>query len=55
MSAEATMTLSRTADLEDTTAVGCGSDGFVQAARQLLLEAGCDPQRIRTERFGLGG
>jgi ferredoxin-NADP reductase len=30
----------------------CGSDGFVETASQLLLDAGYDPQEIRTERFG---
>ena len=33
----------------------CGSNGFVEAANRLVLEAGCDPQRIRTERFGPTG
>ena len=33
----------------------CGSNGFVEAASRLLLEAGCDPGRIRTERFGPTG
>ncbi len=43
------------ADLEDATAFVCGSNRRVQAARQLLLEVGCEPQRIRTERLGLTG
>jgi ferredoxin-NADP reductase len=30
----------------------CGSNGFVETASQLLLDAGYDPQEIRTERFG---
>jgi ferredoxin-NADP reductase len=30
----------------------CGSHGFVEAASELLLEAGLDAQQIRTERFG---
>lgn len=34
------------------TAFVCGSNGFVEAAAGLLLEAGFAPQRIRTERFG---
>jgi ferredoxin-NADP reductase len=42
-------------DLEMTTAFVCGSNGFVEAASRLLLEAGCEPQRIRTERFGPTG
>ncbi|MDX6648083.1 MAG: hypothetical protein QOJ97_34 [Solirubrobacteraceae bacterium] len=34
------------------TAFVCGSHGFVEAATSLLLDAGLDAQRIRTERFG---
>jgi ferredoxin-NADP reductase len=30
----------------------CGSNAFVEAASDLLLEAGLDASRIRTERFG---
>jgi ferredoxin-NADP reductase len=33
----------------------CGSNGFVEAAARLLLQAGCEPERIRTERFGPTG
>jgi ferredoxin-NADP reductase len=33
----------------------CGSNGFVEAASRLLLDAGYDPSRIRTERFGPTG
>jgi ferredoxin-NADP reductase len=33
----------------------CGSNGFVETAAQLLLEAGFDPASIRTERFGPTG
>jgi ferredoxin-NADP reductase len=33
----------------------CGSNGFVEAASQLLLAAGLDPTAIRTERFGPTG
>ena len=33
----------------------CGSNGFVETASQLLMDAGFDPQRIRTERFGPTG
>jgi ferredoxin-NADP reductase len=33
----------------------CGSNGFVEAASQLLLAAGYLPERIRTERFGPTG
>ena len=37
------------------TAFVCGSNGFVEAASGLLLEAGFEPQRIKTERFGPTG
>jgi ferredoxin-NADP reductase len=37
------------------TAFVCGSHGFVEAATQLLLDAGFDARRIRTERFGPTG
>jgi ferredoxin-NADP reductase len=37
------------------TAYVCGSNGFVEAAASGLLEAGLDPRRIRTERFGPTG
>jgi ferredoxin-NADP reductase len=33
----------------------CGSNGFVESASRLLIESGCDPGRIRTERFGPTG
>jgi ferredoxin-NADP reductase len=34
------------------TAFVCGSNAFVEAASDLLLDAGLDATRIRTERFG---
>jgi len=37
------------------TAFVCGSNGFVEAASQLLLGAGVDPGHILTERFGPTG
>jgi ferredoxin-NADP reductase len=37
------------------TAFICGSNGFVESAARLLLEAGFDPSTIRTERFGPTG
>lgn len=37
------------------TAFVCGSNGFVEAASGLLLEAGFEPRRIKTERFGPTG
>jgi ferredoxin-NADP reductase len=33
----------------------CGSDSFVEAATQLVLEGGFDARQIRTERFGPTG
>ncbi len=33
----------------------CGSNGFVETAAGLLLEAGFAPERVRTERFGPTG
>jgi ferredoxin-NADP reductase len=36
-------------------AFACGSNGFVETAADLLLEAGFDARRIRTERFGPSG
>jgi ferredoxin-NADP reductase len=33
----------------------CGSNGFVEAASQLVLQAGVDPAQILTERFGPTG
>jgi ferredoxin-NADP reductase len=43
------------ADLAAALAFVCGSNGFVEAAATLLLGAGFDPGRIRTERFGPTG
>jgi ferredoxin-NADP reductase len=49
------------AELIDATGAGaglafiCGSNGFVEAAAGLLLEAGCEAAQIRTERFGPTG
>jgi ferredoxin-NADP reductase len=37
------------------TAFVCGSNGFVETAARLLLDAGAAPGRIRTERFGPTG
>ena len=37
------------------TAFTCGSNGFVEAATQLLMQAGVRSDRIRTERFGPTG
>jgi ferredoxin-NADP reductase len=42
-------------DFDSGTAFVCGSNGFVEAASRLLLEAGFEPERIRTERFGPTG
>jgi ferredoxin-NADP reductase len=37
------------------TAFVCGSNGFVETASRLLLEAGYEPGQVRTERFGPTG
>ena len=37
------------------TAFVCGSNGFVETAGELLLAAGLDSGRVRTERFGPTG
>jgi ferredoxin-NADP reductase len=37
------------------TAFICGSNGFVEAASELLVDGGFEPGRIRTERFGPTG
>lgn len=37
------------------TAYACGSNGFVETASRLLLEAGFAPERIKTERYGPTG
>ena len=43
------------AGIGSATAFVCGSNGFVETASDLLLEAGCPAERIRTERFGPTG
>jgi ferredoxin-NADP reductase len=43
------------AGVDPGTAFVCGSNGFVEAASQLLLAAGFDPRQVRTERFGPTG
>jgi ferredoxin-NADP reductase len=43
------------ADHASGTAFVCGSNGFVEAASGLLMEARFPPERIRTERFGPTG
>jgi ferredoxin-NADP reductase len=48
-------TLISGADSEGGIAFVCGSDGFVEAGSQLLIEAGFEPEAIRTERFGPTG
>jgi len=37
------------------TAYVCGSNGFVEAAAELVMAAGLEPAQIRTERFGPTG
>jgi ferredoxin-NADP reductase len=43
------------AGIHDGIAFVCGSNGFVETGSQLAMEAGFDPQQIRTERFGPTG
>jgi len=43
------------AGLDSGTAFICGSNGFVESASGLVLEAGFRPERVRTERFGPSG
>jgi ferredoxin-NADP reductase len=43
------------AGINDGTAFVCGSNGFVETGSELLLDAGYEPQQIRTERFGPTG
>ena len=43
------------ADIGSGIAFICGSNGFVETASRLALEAGFEPDRIRTERFGPTG
>jgi ferredoxin-NADP reductase len=40
---------------ESAVAFVCGSNGFVEAATQLLLQSSFEPAHIRTERFGPTG
>jgi ferredoxin-NADP reductase len=43
------------ATVPDATLFICGTNGFVETAGRLALEAGIDERRIRTERFGPTG
>lgn len=43
------------AEIDGGLAFVCGSNGFVETGSELLLDAGFDPQQIRTERFGPTG
>ncbi len=43
------------AGIEDGTVFICGSNGFVETAGELAMDAGFDAGRIRTERFGPSG
>jgi ferredoxin-NADP reductase len=40
---------------ESPTSYVCGPTGFVETVADLLVEAGHDPRRVRTERFGPSG
>jgi ferredoxin-NADP reductase len=43
------------AAIDPGTAFVCGSNGFVEAASRLLVQAGYEPHQVRTERFGPTG
>jgi ferredoxin-NADP reductase len=43
------------AGVDSGTAFICGTNSFVEAMSNLLLEAGFEPRQIRTERFGPSG
>jgi ferredoxin-NADP reductase len=43
------------AGIERGTAFICGSNGFVEAASRLVLDAGFAPEQVLTERFGPSG
>jgi ferredoxin-NADP reductase len=43
------------AGIDSGTAFVCGSNGFVEASAELLLDAGFEPHEVRTERFGPTG
>jgi len=43
------------AEPDDAIAFVCGTNGFVEAAVDLLLAGGVRPERVRTERFGPTG
>jgi ferredoxin-NADP reductase len=43
------------AGVEQGIAFICGSNGFVETASELVLEAGFAPEQVRTERFGPTG
>jgi ferredoxin-NADP reductase len=43
------------AGIDSGTAFICGSNGFVEAGGDLLLDAGFEPHEVRTERFGPTG
>jgi ferredoxin-NADP reductase len=42
-------------EIDSGTAFICGSNGFVEAGSELLLQADFEPHQIRTERFGPTG
>ena len=52
---DADMVAAAVGELSPELAFVCGSHGFVEAATQLLLAAGLEGDRIRTERFGPTG
>jgi ferredoxin-NADP reductase len=52
---DAELVSSAASGYRDGVAFVCGSNGFVETASELLLDAGFPPQQVRTERFGPSG
>ncbi|HEX9480512.1 MAG TPA: ferredoxin reductase [Solirubrobacteraceae bacterium] len=52
---EAELVSSAASGYSDGVAFVCGSNGFVETASELLLDAGFPPEQVRTERFGPSG
>jgi ferredoxin-NADP reductase len=52
---DAELVSSAASGYSDGVAFVCGSNGFVETASELLLDAGFPPEQVRTERFGPSG
>lgn len=52
---DAAMVAAAAVDPDTGHAYACGSNGFVETAARLLLDAGFAPERIKTERYGPTG